>query len=76
MRKSNSNSHITLGGVESCGRLFKCHNMSFKGYNKLSKRDICCFDFHSHFLGSVFLRIDIGKEISQVQGEGRSKLPA
>ena len=31
------------------------HNMPFKRYNMSFKRDIFCFDFHSHFIVSVFL---------------------
>ena len=32
-------------------------------YNKSFKRGICCFDFCSHFLVSVSLLINIGKEL-------------
>ena len=28
------------------------------------KRDICCFDFRSNFLVSIFFLINIGKEVS------------
>ena len=45
-------------------RLNDIINLSFERYNKSFKRDMCCFDFHSHFLVSISLLIHIGKETS------------
>ena len=33
-----------------------------KRYNKLFIRDICCFDFHSNFLVSISVLLNIRKE--------------